>query len=326
MALAGRDESPLTGLVRRPAARDWGKAPCHDLSPRPAIGHPGIGRNPPPMPELPEVEVLRSHLSRRLPGLRIASVQVLKPRITRPAHEADLARALVGATFDAVLRRGKNLVLQLHHPDGREAWMHVHLGMTGRIVLDDASRALPPHAAVVLGLGSSRCILVDPRQFGRWVLGQPEGLGPEPLDDAFGPLDLARALGDSNQPIKARLLDQSVVAGIGNIYANEALHVARLRPGHPTSGLRHDDVLRLHAAIQQVLSRAVALGSSLALDFENGSDGLFYFGASATGGAVEPEPWEVYDRAGQPCRRCGQLIRRFMMGGRSTFECRGCQR
>ena len=300
------------------------------------------------MPELPEVEVLRSHLAQRLPGLRVSSVQVLKPRITRPAHQAALARAPVGATFDAVLRRGKHLVLRLRHPNGHEAWMHAHLGMTGRIVLDDAKRPLPPHAAVVLGLGSSRCILVDPRQFGRVALGQPSGLGPEPLDDAFGPSELSRALGDSKQPIKARLLDQSVVAGIGNIYANEALHVARIRPGRPASGLRHDEVHRLHAAIQQVLNRAVALGSSLALDFENGSDGLFYFGASApasapasvsapgaviptggpsvTGDAVEPEPWEVYDRAGQPCRRCGMPIRRFMMGGRSTFECRGCQR
>lgn len=296
------------------------------------------------MPELPEVEVLRLHLSRRLPGLCISSVQVLKPRLTRPAREPDLARALVGATFHAVLRRGKNLVLQLRHPDGREAWMHVHLGMTGRIVMDDARRSLPPHAAVVLGLGISHCILVDPRQFGRFALGQPAGLGPEPLDDAFGPSDLARALGDSRQPIKSRLLDQSVVAGIGNIYANEALHIARIRPRRPTSGLREEEVGRLHGAVRQVLAKAVALGSSLALDFENGSDGLFYFGASAsasasalgaatptggpsaTGDAADPEPWEVYDRAGQPCRRCGMPIRRFMMGGRSTFECRGCQR
>jgi len=314
------------------------------------------------MPELPEVEVLRSHLHERLPGLQVRSVTVLKPRITRPVTEAQLAQALVGATFRAVLRRGKHLVFQLNQPQGHDAWMHVHLGMTGRVRIDHAADAVPRHAAVALALGRNdsvgsvvlarsasaitslptesfrlgphdlRWIFVDPRQFGRVGLGQPHGLGPEPLDDAFLPEHLALALASSRQSIKARLLDQSVVAGIGNIYANEALHRAGVRPSRPAMGLRPAEIQRLHAAIRHVLAKAIAMGKAMELDFADGMDGLFYFGQAPDLASSESpvpsavEAWGVYDRAGEACRRCGSRIQRSLLAGRATFHCPQCQR
>ncbi|MEI6341517.1 MAG: bifunctional DNA-formamidopyrimidine glycosylase/DNA-(apurinic or apyrimidinic site) lyase [Verrucomicrobiota bacterium] len=286
------------------------------------------------MPELPEVEVLRSHLNERLPGLQVRSVTVLKPRVARPVTEAQLAQALVGATFRAVLRRGKHLVFRLNQPQGHDAWMHVHLGMTGRVRIDPAADALPRHAAVALALGPRdlRWVLVDPRQFGRVGLGQPHGLGPEPLDDTFLPEHLALALASSRQSIKARLLDQSVVAGIGNIYANEALHRAGVRPSRPAMDLRPAEIQRLHAAIRHVLAKAIAMGKAMELDFADGMDGLFYFGQAPDLASSESpvpsavEAWGVYDRVGEACRRCGSLIQRSMLAGRATFHCPRCQR
>ena len=280
------------------------------------------------MPELPEVEVLRRHLAGILPGRRIQSVEVLRPRVTRPWQESHLSGAWAGSVFEEVGRRGKHLVFRLQGPSGAHAWMHAHLGMTGRILVEEASRPLPRHAAVVLGLGRDRWVLVDPRQFGRVGIGPVTGLGPEPLDDGFTPGQWAPALAASRQPIKARLLDQAVVAGLGNIYANEALHRAGIRPGRPACDLQPAEVARLHHAIRAVLHEAVLLGQSMDLDFASGADGLFYFGSAQRPGpqpAAPPERWAVYDRDGQPCPRCGDVIRRFLLGGRSTFECPGCQ-
>ena len=276
--------------------------------------------------------MLRGHLQKVLPGLRIDSARVLRARVARPWTEREWTTALRGCEFQAVLRRGKHLVFLLHAPDGTDAWMHAHLGMTGRIHVEDAARPLPHHAAVVLGLGAKRWVLVDPRQFGRVGLGKVEGLGPEPLDESFRVGDLARGLAGSRQAVKARLLDQSVLAGVGNIYANEALHRAGIRPGRPAQSLKAAEVVRLHQAIREVLGQAIQLGRSLALDFEGGADGLFYFGgaegktSSMESKQNDAERWSVYDREGLPCPRCGESIRRWLLGGRATFECRGCQR
>ncbi len=283
------------------------------------------------MPELPEVEVLRGRLHDVLPGLRIDSARVLKARVTRPWTEPQLDDSLRGSVFTAVLRRGKHLVFPLRARDGAEAWMHAHLGMTGRILVEDAGLPLHRHAAIVLGMGRRRWVLVDPRQFGRVGLGTVEGLGPEPMDDSFTAHVLAAALAGSRQPVKSRLLDQSVLAGVGNIYANEALHHAAIRPARPAKSLNSAEVARLHHAIREVLGLAIRLGRSLPIDLERGADGLFYFGrgtrktASPTPNEPALERWAVYDRAGQPCARCGGRIRRDMLGGRATFECRGCQ-
>jgi formamidopyrimidine-DNA glycosylase len=194
---------------------------------------------------------------------------------------------------------------------------------------------MPRHAAVVLGMGSRRWMLVDPRQFGRFGLGKVEGLGPEPMEDSFTAEDLAAGLAGSRQPVKTRLLDQSVVAGIGNIYASESLHRAGIRPARPAKSLKASEVARLHHALRHVLGEAIRLGRSLPLDFAGGADGLFYFGSrrdktasdpSSTSGREATERWSVYDREGEACPRCGARIRRWMLGGRATFECRGCQR
>lgn len=283
------------------------------------------------MPELPEVEVLRAHLAQILPGRRIQSVHVHLPRVTRPWTGPMLANAWSGAVFDKVHRRGKHLVFHLQGPTGPNTFLHAHLGMTGRILVEDACRPLPRHAAVVLGLGSHRWVLVDPRQFGRVGIGPVSGLGPEPLADTFTPAQWAPALTASRQPIKARLLDQSVVAGLGNIYANEALHRAGIRPGRPSNRLQPAEIQRLHHAIRDVLQEAILLGRSLHLDVASGADGLFYFGSATPQGSQPPHPpqaterWAVYDRDGHPCPRCRAPVRRFLLGGRSTFECRGCQ-
>ena len=279
------------------------------------------------MPELPEVEVLRRHLEPRLQGRRILEVEVHRPRLVRPSGDAAIREALRGASIQRVDRRGKHLLFVLRTPGGAERTVVGHLGMTGRMYLDSGETDPPRHTAILLRLDRGRFLFEDLRQFGRFHLdlGVLEGIGPEPWSEDWTPDHLLDRLAGTQQPVKTRLLDQSVVAGVGNIYASEALHHAGIDPARPGSRLKPAEARPLWHSIRSVLERAIEDGLRADLDFAGGADGLFYFG-SAAGRRSGAERLQVYDREGKACRRCGGTIQRVIQAGRSTFFCPGCQR
>lgn len=284
------------------------------------------------MPELPEVEVLVRHLASVVPGKRVIDVHVFREKVVRPATAAELTAALKGATFNGVHRRGKYLLFDLTASSagaGIGSRILGHLGMTGRMYLVPKTAPLPKHAAVVFDLGNEHFVFEDTRYFGRLTLDlSPVGqLGPEPLDRSFTADVLARALARSSQPIKIKLLDQRVVAGVGNIYASEALARAGIHPKTPSRSLGPEETQRLWQAIRKVLREAIAAGSTVPLDFEGtgARDGLFYYGRSAATPESYTERLRVYGRQGEPCGRCGEPIERIFLAGRSTFFCPQCQ-
>ncbi len=284
-----------------------------------------------PVPELPEVEVLVRHLNRLLPGQVIRGVRVFRPKIVRPTRVEDLQKALAGARFSSVGRRGKFLLFHLDHGKrGGGLKLLGHLGMTGRMYLLEASNPLPKHAAVVLDLGDHRFVFEDTRYFGRFTLdcAAVERLGVEPLGGDFTTQSLRAALQYSRQPIKVKLLDQAAICGIGNIYASEALHRAGISPLASAGSLSTAQLQRLHEAIRSVLIEAVAAGSTVPLNFsgEGARDGLFYYGSTPDTPASYEERLLVYDRAGAACPQgCGAGIKRIVQGGRSTYYCPRCQ-
>jgi formamidopyrimidine-DNA glycosylase len=282
------------------------------------------------MPELPEVEILVRHLSLLLKNKRIHGVKVQRKRVIRPTPERRFKSALLDATFGEVSRRGKYILFTLHRPDDHGSILLVgHLGMTGRIYLLPRRNALPKHAAVVMDLGRQNFVYEDTRYFGRLTLDQKglDRLGPEPLGPEFTIDYLASALKRSGQSIKVKLLDQSLVAGVGNIYAGEALFLAGISPRLAASKLTGKQVKRLWESIQKVLDRAIKFGSTLPLNFagDGARDGLFYYGSSANEPDFCQERLLVYDRLGQPCAKCGTAIRRLVQAARSTYYCPRCQ-
>ncbi|MBX3745161.1 MAG: bifunctional DNA-formamidopyrimidine glycosylase/DNA-(apurinic or apyrimidinic site) lyase [Verrucomicrobiae bacterium] len=283
------------------------------------------------MPELPEVEILARHLDPLLRGSRIRHVEILRPRILRPSDVASFQHLLNHRVVAKVRRRAKYLLFDLEpDPAGRPSLLLGHLGMTGRMYLQPRDRPLARHAAAVFDLDPQLWIFEDPRGFGHLTFDDRPlaSLGPEPLSDTFTRPAWHPALRHSRQPIKIRLLNPSVVAGIGNIYASECLHLARLSPRRPAHRLTAAEVDRLVAAIRQVLSEAIQLGTALTLNFGPAPqrDALFYYGSDPNTPATVAERFRVYDRAGQPCPRCGTPIRRSVQAGRSTFDCPRCQR
>jgi formamidopyrimidine-DNA glycosylase len=282
------------------------------------------------MPELPEVEVLAQYLRPLLRGKTIQDVTVRRSKVLRPTPPREFRRILAGATFTGLARRGKYLRFQLQ---GRHAGQPVtllgHLGMTGRMFLADKRERLPTHAAVVFDLGRQNFIYEDTRYFGRLTLDDSalDKLGPEPLSRDFQPVKFARVLKRSRQAIKVKLLDQAVVAGIGNIYASEALFRARLSPEREANRLTPEQVQRLWRAVRRVLAEAIRCGSTVPLNFgADGRDEFFYFGRSPDTPDFYEERLRVYDREGRPCPNCRRLIRRITQGARSTFYCAHCQR
>ena len=280
------------------------------------------------MPELPEVEILRRHLDGVLRGRRVLSVDVLRPRLVRPTGAEALRELLVGVQVRAVGRRGKHLLIDGTDVSGNGGERRIvgHLGMTGRMFVDDGAKELPRHAAVVLGLDQGRFVFEDPRQFGRFHadLSALDDMGPEPWDAAWTPNAFGQRITGSGRSIKELLLDQSVVAGVGNIYASEALWVAGIRPTRGGRRLTADECGRLWTAVREVLAAAIELGLRAKPDFASGAGGLFYYGESGAGSGVD-ERFRVYDREGQPCPRCGGAIQRLVQGARSSFFCCGCQ-
>jgi len=204
-----------------------------------------------------------------------------------------------------------------------------HLGMTGKMFLARKDEPLPKHAAVIFDLGKTNFIYEDTRYFGRMTLDLAaiEKLGPEPLAGQFSPEVFARELKRFRQPVKVKLLDQSLVAGVGNIYASEALFRARISPKLAANRLTFAQTKKLHATIRAVLTEAIRFGSTVPVNFTGGkSDGLFYFGRAADAPDFYEERLRVYDRAGKPCTHCGSPIKRIVQAARSTFFCPRCQK
>jgi len=270
------------------------------------------------MPELPEVEVTRLSFADRIAGARIESVRMGKP--LRWPLGCDPA-LLAGRTVQAVRRRGKYLLL-----DVDAGLILVHLGMSGSLIF---AQHLPEpgahdHFDMVTSRGALR--LNDPRRFGAVVFADGEdaplavkllgGLGVEPLSDQFDPRAFHAGLQRRNAPIKQVLLAGDVVVGVGNIYASEALFIAGIRPTLPASRISRPRAARLHAAVRDVLARAVQKGGSTLRDFSNANGQAGYFQLEAM----------VYDRAGQPCRQCAAPIRVIRQGQRATYYCANCQK
>jgi formamidopyrimidine-DNA glycosylase len=270
------------------------------------------------MPELPEVETIRRGLERRLQGARITSVVIREPRLRRRVDEQALT-SLVGRRIAAIERRAKYLLADVG--DGL-VWL-IHLGMSGRLLLlpPDASAGDHEHVRVSFDVPSVLCYR-DPRRFGwmrvapRGDLQEVSGLGPEPLDGTLDGAALRARLGGTRRDIKAALLDQRVIAGIGNIYANEALYRAGVRPTRRCHRLRASEVAAIARAVRAVLADAVERRGTSFSDYFD-SDGLPGTFQNALG---------VFDRAGVPCRRCRTPIKRRAQGGRSSFYCPRCQR
>lgn len=282
------------------------------------------------MPELPEVEILARHLRPLLQGQTIRAVDVRRPAVLSPTPLADFKKHLLGAKFVGLTRRAKYLCFELNAKNsGRRFVLLGHLGMTGRMYLAKKKDPLPKHAAVVLELDRRKFIYDDLRYFGRLTLDPAPlaGLGPEPLDKDFTAEVLARGLERSRQPVKVKLLDQSLVAGIGNIYASECLFLAGISPRRPANRLTRAQVDKLWQAIREVLTAAIEFGSTVPLNFSpNESDGLFYYGSANGGEDFSTERLRIYGRRGHPCVVCQTPVRRIVQAARSTFFCPRCQK
>lgn len=282
------------------------------------------------MPELPEVEVLVRHLHPLVCGRTIRAVAVRRARVLAPTSIPQLQRTLRGARFAGLSRRGKYLLFELRPPGRRRPFILVgHLGMTGRMYLIPRRAPLPKHAAVVLDLGREHFIYEDSRYFGRLTLDTRSlaRMGPEPLSEEFTAVNFGTALARSRRAIKVKLLDQSLVAGVGNIYASEALFRAGIAPQLPARKLSLVQVKSLRHAIRKVLGEAIRFGSTIPLHHGEKRKGeeLFYFGRAAGAADYYTERLRVYDRKGLPCPRCQTAIQRIVQAARSTFYCPACQ-
>jgi formamidopyrimidine-DNA glycosylase len=279
------------------------------------------------MPELPEVETVMRGLQARLEGRRIVRAAVNRPNLRWPFPKG-LAERLTGATVLGFRRRAKYILMRISGGDS----VLIHLGMSGRIVLTPGTpNADAAHEHLVLEMDDGwRVGFVDPRRFGSVDLVPTAkedahrllaGMGPEPLDDAFSAALLSAALKGKRTPIKAALLDQRIVAGLGNIYVCEALFRARISPlrlAYTVPGAR---AARLVPAIKATLTEAIAAGGSSLRDYVQPDGELGYF----------QHAWKVYGREGEMCERCPgkpvcQGIRRVVQSGRSTFYCPRVQR
>jgi formamidopyrimidine-DNA glycosylase len=298
----------------------------------------------PSMPELPEVETIASGLNRRVAGEQIESVWLGdKPEPLKSAA-AEIVAALEGARIERVRRVGKHIVIDLSHEDlAHEDLAHaasernlkrnpqwiVHLGMTGRLLVTDPSAEIAKHTHAIVKLQSGREVrFVDPRRFGRLsVIGNESqlaagnngesgfaGPGSEPLTISID--DFVKLFRGRKTPIKAALLNQKLLHGVGNIYADEALFRAGIRPRRQAGKLSRAQLTALHRGLKTVLRQAIKAGGSSVSDYvdADGEQGLFQL------------KHYVYMRTGKPCRKCGTPIKRIVLAGRGTHFCPNCQK
>ena len=269
------------------------------------------------MPELPEVETVRRSLAPHLEGRTIAAAEITDPRLTRPEPPAAVAARLRGERVGVLGRRGKYLLIGL----ASGVTLVVHLRMTGNLLwLADPAEMPFTRASLLLDDGTS-VTYTDVRRFGTWTLSHDPAallrptLGPEPLGD-WTALDLRRSLAGRATPVKAALLDQRTVAGIGNIYADEALFRAGIHPLAPAGRVGAVRAARLHAAVREVLAEGIEAQGASIRDFRTPDGGY---------GSAQ-ERFRVYGRGGQPCDRCGGVLARTVVAQRGTVYCARCQR
>jgi formamidopyrimidine-DNA glycosylase len=272
------------------------------------------------MPELPEVETIRRQLEPELVGRRIEAVEVLDARLTRPEVPQTVERACAGRRIEAAERRGKYLMLRLE--GGR--WLVMHLRMTGNIVLGEPGPDVRYLRAVIRLAGGDSVLFTDARRFGTAVVLDDDDLeeymasraGIEPLSERLTAAEIGALAEGRRAPLKSFLLVQSGIAGIGNIYADEALWRAELHPLSPAGSMRPDHWERLRAGIVETLEAGLANGGASIDDYRD---------ARGEEGTMQDE-FLVHTREGLPCPRCGTEIRRIVVGGRSTYFCPGCQK
>jgi formamidopyrimidine-DNA glycosylase len=273
------------------------------------------------MPELPEVESVRRQLEPALVGRRFERVRIDDPRLVRPYEPAEVAAELQGERVAEVGRRGKYLVVRFE--SGRV--LLIHLRMTGSLLhAPGGSLQDDPHRRAVVTLDDGSDVAYrDVRRFGTWLLLEPgeaepylqARVGDEPLDALFTAARLGERLADRRTKLKAALLDQRTLAGLGNIYVDEALWRARLNPLRPAAGLDRNELRRLHRGIRAALEHGLARQGSTLRDYRL-PDG--------TGGSMQDE-FRVYGRRDEPCDRCGTPIARTQVAGRTTWFCPTCQ-
>jgi formamidopyrimidine-DNA glycosylase len=276
------------------------------------------------MPELPEVEHVVRSLRRAVLGQRILAAEIRLPKIVAPSSSSAFSRKLKGSKIVGVNRRGKFILIELDS----DRVLVVHLRMTGKFLVLTPDDSLPPHAHAIFYLDDDRRLVFrDQRQFGimklvaRSRLGKTKGisdLAPEPFSDDFSAGYLKETFARSRRTLKTLLLDQTRVLGLGNIYAAEALFRAGINPFKTASQLSSRRVERLHLAIRDVLRAAVSGNSTSRINLEN-PNGFSY-------GEAFGKIWQVYDREGKSCFKCGARIRRLTHSGRSTYWCPTCQR
>ena len=249
------------------------------------------------MPELPEVETIRAGLERKLVGRTIEEAEILDERLTRPFDPAAVAAELVGERIAALERRGKYLVVRFE--SGRV--LLIHLRMTGGLRHAPRGKlAEDPYRRAVVRLDDGSDVgYRDMRRFGTWLL-----------------LELGRRLAGRTAPVKATLLDQRSVPGLGNIYADEALWRARVHPLRPAGTLAPAELRAVHRGIRRALERGIARRGATLSDFAD---------SEGAAGSMQDE-FNVYGRLGEPCPRCGTPIEKTRAGGRGTWYCPGCQR
>jgi formamidopyrimidine-DNA glycosylase len=266
------------------------------------------------VPELPEVETIARGLDQRVSGDQIESVWIgSKPEPLKSSARL-IARTLQGARIEHVRRVGKHIVFDLGNSNSQ--WI-VHLGMTGRMVVAAPESDLASHTHLVAKLKSGRELrFVDPRRFGRLEVRSTSFAGPgtEPLHVTLD--DFIRLFRKSKAPIKAALLNQKLLHGVGNIYADESLFRAGIRPRRRAHTVTRAEYARLHAALQQVLKEAIAAGGSSVSDYvdADGEEGFFQF------------QHRVYGRESEPCLKCKTPIKKIVVGGRGTHYCPKCQK
>jgi formamidopyrimidine-DNA glycosylase len=270
------------------------------------------------VPELPEVETIRRHLAPHVEGRTLRALEVLDERWTRPLAGAEVAAAVEGRRVERLGRRGKYLIWEL----AGEVHLLQHLRMTGTLLLDPVGA--PPYTRVWLRLDGHDLAYTDPRRFGTGELALggealdaffATRLGLEPFDDEFTTAHLHALTKTSRAPVKAFLLDQKRVAGVGNIYADEALFRARIHPLRPANRLTRGQVEALREGVIESLSAGIAAKGASIDDFRD-PDGV---------AGTFQDRFLIHLREGQPCTRCGNTVRKLRAGGRGTYVCERCQ-
>ena len=270
------------------------------------------------MPELPEVETIRRHLAPHVDGRRLERLEIHDARWSLPLAPQELSAAVEGRRVERLGRRGKYLVWELED----EAYLMLHLRMTGTLLLQPPER--PPHTRVTFALDGTELQFVDPRRFGTGELALGDEalaaffaarLGVEPFEPAFTGEHLHALAKRCRAPVKAMLLDQKRIAGVGNIYADEALFRARIHPLRRADALTRKQSEALRDAVVESLRLGIEAKGATIDDFRDpdGVSGTFQ------------DRFLVHLREGEPCVRCGRAVRKLRAGGRGTYVCEGCQ-